>query len=58
MLNNNVPVIIVFRRLGHSKPSITSDVYGHLIPSMPYQVADLMDNITSPIMVELHNKAT
>jgi integrase len=34
MLNTGIPVIIVSRRLGHSRPSVTLDVYGHLIPSM------------------------
>jgi integrase len=31
LLNNGVDIIVVSRRLGHSKPSITLDVYGHLI---------------------------
>jgi integrase len=29
MLNNNIPVIVVSRILGHSKPSITFDIYSH-----------------------------
>jgi len=33
MLNHGIPVIIVSRRLGHAKPSITLDIYGHLIPA-------------------------
>ena len=53
MLNNNVPVIVVSQRLGHSQPSITLDVYGHLIPSMQKQVADLMDQITTPLEIQL-----
>lgn len=53
MLNNNVPVIVVSRRLGHSQPNITLDVYGHLIPAMQYQVAELMDQITTPIEVKI-----
>jgi integrase len=28
MLNHGIPVLIVSKRLGHSKPSITLDVYG------------------------------
>lgn len=47
MLNSGVPAIVASRRLGHSKPSITLDIYGHLIPSMQEQVAVLMDEITS-----------
>jgi len=33
MFNHGIPVLIVSKRPGHSKPSITLDVYGHLIPS-------------------------
>jgi integrase len=30
MLNHGIPVIVVSKMLGHSKPSITMDIYGHL----------------------------
>ena len=55
MLNNGIPVIVVSRRLGHSKPSITLDVYGHLIPSMDEYAAQRMDELVTP--VELHQTA-
>jgi integrase len=45
MLNYGVPVIIVSRRLGHAKPSITMDVYGHIIPSRQEEAASLMDRL-------------
>ena len=45
MLNHGIPVLIVSNRLGHSKPSITIDVYGHLIPSRQEEAAHLMDNL-------------
>ena len=57
MLNNGVDVLVVSRRLGHSKPSITLDVYGHLIPSSQQKVADLMDNLITPNTLELHPTA-
>lgn len=47
MLNHGIPVLIVSKRLGHSKPSITIDVYGHLIPSQQQEAAQLMDNLMS-----------
>ena len=47
MLNHGIPVLIVSKRLGHSKPSITIDVYGHLIPSQQAEAAQLMDNLMS-----------
>jgi len=55
MLNNGIPPIVVSRRLGHSKASITLDIYGHLIPSMQAQAADLMDELVTPIAVQLEN---
>lgn len=45
MLNNGIPLMVVSRRLGHSKPSITLDVYGHLIPSKQQDAAELMDKV-------------
>lgn len=58
MLNNGIPILTVSRRLGHSKPSITLDVYGHLIPSMQASIADQIDELISPtemkIAHELH----
>jgi integrase len=47
MLNHGIPVLIVSKRLGHSKPSITIDVYGHLIPSQQEEAARLMDSLMS-----------
>jgi integrase len=49
MLNHGIPVLIVSKRLGHAKPSITLDIYGHLIPSMQEQVAKVMDEVVTPI---------
>ena len=56
MLNHGIPVIIVSRRLGHARPSITLDIYGHLIPSMQSEAAELMDELVTPI--ELHRNCT
>ena len=52
MLNHGIPVLIVSKRLGHAKPSITLDIYGHLIPSMQEQVAQIMDEVITPIELE------
>lgn len=52
MLNNGIPVLVASRRLGHSKPSITLDVYGHMISSMQEEAANLMDELMTPISVE------
>jgi len=55
MLNHGIPVIIVSQRLGHARPSITLDIYGHHIPSMQSEAAELMDDLVTPI--ELHQVA-
>jgi len=46
-------VIIVSKRLGHAKPSTTLDVYGHIIPSMQEKAAELMDELVTPINLEI-----
>jgi integrase len=45
MLNNGVDVLVASRRLGHAKPSITLDVYGHLLTSVQTEVAKKIDEI-------------
>jgi integrase len=58
MLNHGVPVIVVSRRLGHAKPSITLDVYGHLLPSMQLEAAQLIDELITPVeFSQLHPTA-
>lgn len=47
MLNNGVDVLVASKRLGHAKPSITLDVYGHLLSSAQDEVADKMDSLLS-----------
>ena len=47
MLNNGVEVLAVSQRLGHAKPSITLDVYGHLMPSLQKEVAERMDSLVT-----------
>jgi len=47
MLNNGVDVLVASHRLGHAKPSITLDVYGHLIPSMQVHAAEVLEGLLS-----------
>jgi integrase len=49
MLMNGIPLMVVSRRLGHSKPSTTLDIYGHFLPGMQSEAADLMDELVTPI---------
>jgi integrase len=55
MLNHGIPIIVVARRLGHARPSITLDVYGHLIPNMDEAAAQKIDELVIPI--EIHQTA-
>jgi integrase len=53
MLNHGIAPIIVSRRLGHSKVSITLDIYGYLIPEMQNEAAELIDSLIAPIEVKM-----
>ncbi len=53
MLNHKIPVIVVSKMLGHSKPSITLDIYGHLMHEMQDEASVLMDQLVTPIRVQL-----
>ncbi|MBN1536200.1 MAG: site-specific integrase [Anaerolineales bacterium] len=53
MLNRGIPFIVVSRILGHSKPSITLDIYGHLLTDMLDEAARIMDEVVTPIRVEI-----
>jgi integrase len=58
MLSHNIPVNIVSKRLGHARPSITLDVYSHLIPSQQEEVARLIDDIITPIPVNVKENSS
>jgi len=53
MLNNGVPPIVVSKRLGHSKPSTTINTYGHLYVEMQNEAARIMDDLVTPIPIEM-----
>ncbi len=53
LLNHGIAPIIVSRRLGHYKVSMTLDIYGHLIPEMQGEAAELIDTLITPIPAEL-----
>jgi len=47
MLNNGVDIFVASKRLGHAKPSITLDVYGHLLSSTQNEVANKIEELVS-----------
>ena len=53
MLNYGHPVILVSRVLGHSKPSITMDMYGHLMPGGHGEIAASMNGLVTSIAIDL-----
>jgi len=55
MLNHNVALIVVSRRLGHARPSITLDLYGHLMSSMQVEAAELMDQLISQVEISIEH---
>jgi len=58
MLNHGIPVIVVSRRLGHARPSITLDIHGHLIPGMQEEAAQMIDELIIPVeFQQLHPTA-
>ena len=46
-------MIVVSRMLGHSKPSVTLDIYGHLYQESQGEAAEMMDKLVTPIRVPL-----
>jgi integrase len=55
-LNYGISPIGVPRPLGHSKASITPDIYSHLILGMQNKAAELIDDLNIPTILELHAK--
>jgi hypothetical protein len=53
MFSHGIPPVIVAGMLGHSI-SILLTTYAHFIPTMQDQAAQLMDDILTPIPIELH----
>ena len=53
MLNHRLPVIVVAKVLGHSKPSVTYDIYAHLYNEMQDEAARVMDDLTTLTPVEM-----
>ncbi len=46
-------MIVVSKMLGHSKPSITLDIYGHLMNEMQGEAPRIMDGLVTPVKLEM-----
>lgn len=53
MLQRGVPVIEVSKYVGHANATITLGTYGHFIPSKHSQAAMAMEDILTPVAVDL-----
>jgi integrase len=53
LLNMNTPVNTVQMRAGHSKASVTVDIYGHAMALAQEEAADRIEELVTPIRVDL-----
>lgn len=53
MLRNNVPINTVSKLLGHSSPSVTLNIYGHVVEADFDVARDAIAGITTPIATPL-----
>jgi integrase len=53
MLSRGIPPVIVAGMLGHSISIPLVNTYAHFIPTMQDQAAQLMDDILTPIPIEI-----
>ena len=54
MLNRGVSALVVSKILGHANPSVTLSIYAHATLDMQSQAVSVMDEIVTPIPVQLH----
>lgn len=55
MISNGIPVVVVSKILGHSKPSVTMNIYAHTSIEMQSEAAKLMENLVTPIAVNIQD---
>ena len=53
MINRGIPIVVVSKMLGHSKPSVTLNIYAHCVSEYQYEAVRVMEEITTPIAFEL-----
>jgi len=56
IISNGIPVVIVSRILGHSKPNVTMNIYAHASVEMQSEATQLMENLVSPIPISIGKK--
>lgn len=53
MINRGIPIVVVSKIMGHSKPSVTLNIYSHCVSELQYKAAQVMEEITTPIAFEM-----
>ncbi len=53
LLDNGTPVFTVQSRAGHSKASVTTDIYGHAMARSQEAAARMIEEIVKPLTIEL-----
>ena len=53
MINKGIPIVVVSKILGHSKPSVTLNIYSHCVSELQQEAAKVMEEITTPIEIEI-----
>jgi integrase len=48
-----MPVNTVQQRSGHSKPSVTTDIYGHAMTRSQDEAAEKIEEMITPVAVDL-----
>ena len=56
MITNGIPVVIVSKILGHSKPSVTMNIYAHASIEMQFEASQLMENLVTPIPISIEKE--
>ncbi|WP_145038641.1 tyrosine-type recombinase/integrase [Paenibacillus sp. Y412MC10] len=49
LIKQGVHMKVISERLGHSSISVTMDIYGHLLPNMQEQAAELIDQLNTKL---------
>lgn len=57
LLNNGQGIMAVSKLLGHSKPSVTLDIYGHVYSESMEEVARVMETLVTPTRIEFPEKS-
>ncbi len=56
MINRSTPIVLVSKIMGHSKPSVTMNIYAHASVEMQSEATQLMENLVTPIPISIEKK--